>query len=539
MAPDLISRLATWLYASPIYAFTWPAPPPARLAGLSPVHDPGDARRGQQILEGSLVCAAHAFDPHGPDWFDESASPAAIAALHGFGYLSDLSASGDAGRNRARSLILAWLVTGSRPHPVSWAPEVLGMRIAAWLSYARDILASDDPSSSELMNSLARQARQLGRHVAKGRDGVPRLAAIRGLFYAAAFGLLPDRLLNHGLAQLRRALAHQVLPDGVHIERSPAAQLQALVLLTDIRAPLEALRVAVPSELTDAIARLAPMLRLFRHGDGRLAMFNGSTPGAATGIEAVLKRTGSRAPAPASAMQGAVQRLAAGPTVVIQDTGAPPPPGLDADAHAGCLAFEMSDAMDRMIVNCGASHGPLRDVLRATAAHSTLVVGDVNSAEILKDQGIGRRPTNVEMSRDEADGNVWVTGSHDGYRERFGLVHRRRLYLAAAGDNLRGEDTLISDGSAAAVPAVFAIRFHLHPDVQASLLQNGAVVLLRLPSGAGWRFQSSGGLPALEESIYVADEGGSRRTQQIVISETSQRSGSVVKWAFQKVPAAR
>lgn len=536
---ELMSQLADWLYASRICAFSFPGPAPKHLRALSPPPRLGDAERGRKIVGGTLLCAGHAFDAQGPDWFDDVAEPAAIAALHGFAYLSDLSATGDAGRNCARNLVLAWLAIGSRPHPISWAPEVLGTRVTAWLSHARDIVGGSETFERDLIDSLARQVRQLARGVARGRDGVAQLAAIRGLIYGAAFGLGSGRLFNHGLAQLRRALARQILPDGVHIERSPAAQLRALVLLTDMRAILEAVRLSVPPELVDAIARLAPMLQFFRHPDGQLAMFNGSRPGTAPAIEAVLRRTNSRASPPSTAARAGFQRLAAGPTVVIQDAGAPPPPGLDADAHAGCLAFEMSDGADRMIVNCGASHGPLRHVLRATAAHSTLVVDDVNSAEIRKGGGIGRRPAHVETSRDEMDGNVWVTGSHDGYRERFGLVHRRRLYLSAAGDNLRGEDTLVSDGSGGAAPHPFSIRFHLHPDVQASLLQNGAAVLLRLPSGTGWRFQSSGGLPVLEESIYVTDEDSTRRTQQIVVFETSPRSGAVVKWALQKLSTAR
>jgi uncharacterized heparinase superfamily protein len=540
MAADLMSRLTDWLYASRICAFTLGGPVPKRLRDLSPLPDLGDAERGRKILSGTLVCAGHTFDVEGPDWFDDLADPAAIADLHGFGYLADLAATGDAGRRCARNLVVSWLTIGSRPHPVSWAPETLGTRVTAWLSHGRSLSdGANDTLARDLQESLGRQVRQLARGVANGRDGVARLAAIKGLMYGAASGLVPGRLSHHALAQLRRSLARQILADGIHAERSPAAQMQALVLLTDIRAILDAARLSVPPELIEAITRLAPMLRFFRHGDGRLAMFNGAAPGSAKAIDAVLKRAHSKAAAPPVAVHAGFQRLTAGATLVIQDAGAPASPGFDESAHAGCLAFEMSDGADRMIVNCGTSHGPLRDVLRATAAHSTLVIGNINSAEIRKGGGLGRRPSRVDAARDEMDGNVWVTASHDGYRERFGLVHRRRLYLSAAGDNLRGEDTLIPDGSRNTMPHPFAIRFHLHPDVQASVLQNGAAVLLRLPSGAGWRFQSSGGLPTLEESVYVAGEEGSRRTQQIVVAEVSQRSEAVVKWAFQRLAGAR
>lgn len=109
-------------------------------------------------------------------------------------------------------------------------------------------------------------------------------------------------------------------------------------------------------------------------------------------------------------------------------------------------------------------------------------------------------PAAFPLRCEEDNGAIWLTTSHDGYRERFGLVHRRRLYFPATGDNLRGEDTLVTDGPHKEPSRPFFVRFHLHPDVKASLVQNGAGVLLRLPSGDGWRFQSSGGFRGLRRA---------------------------------------
>ncbi len=93
-------------------------------------------------------------------------------------------------------------------------------------------------------------------------------------------------------------------------------------------------------------------------------------------------------------------------------------------------SMEMSVGRDRLIVNCGAfPAGPpeWRDATRATAAHSTLVIADVNSSE-LKPDGLGRRPVAVEAQRQEANGAHWLEASHDGWVKPFGAVHRRRLY---------------------------------------------------------------------------------------------------------------
>ncbi|MGB1005628.1 MAG: heparinase II/III domain-containing protein, partial [Thalassobaculaceae bacterium] len=79
--------------------------------------------------------------------------------------------------------------------------------------------------------------------------------------------------------------------------------------------------------------------------------------------------------------------------------------------------------------------------------------------------------------------------------------------------------------------------FHLHPRVSASLVQNGTEVLLRLPSGTGWRFRVAGGALGLNDSVYFGD-GGLARCQQIVIDadlDTALDQGACrIKWAFRR-----
>jgi uncharacterized heparinase superfamily protein len=165
--------------------------------------------------------------------------------------------------------------------------------------------------------------------------------------------------------------------------------------------------------------------------------------------------------------------------------------------------------------------------VRATAAHSTLVIADISSSE-LKPNGLGRRPDVVELQRQEANGAHWLEASHDGWKKPFGAIHRRRLYMAESGEDIRGEDAV-----EAAQPQPFSVRFHLHPNVSASLQQDGEAVLLRLPTAGGWRLRADGARISLEESVYL---GGPepRRTEQVVL--TGHTDGPQhVKWAITKV----
>ncbi|HLJ64567.1 MAG TPA: heparinase II/III family protein [Stellaceae bacterium] len=328
----------------------------------------------------------------------------------------------------------------------------------------------------------------------------------------------------------RGTLETSLLADGGHAGRSPAGLLEALEALIEKRDRLRAAGGEVPESLQQAIERGAAMLRFFRHGDGRLALFNGGIEDDVARIDLVLARSEAKGKAPARAPHSGFERIQAGRSLVIMDVGAAFP-GHERHAHAGTLSFEMSHGRERLIVNCGAFKGEdphWRRSFRASAAHSTLIVEETNSSELRADFRIGRRPRKIEVERVEEEGNHWLRAAHDGYEARFGLLHHREIFLAAEGEDLRGQDRLTGASGRG-----FAVRFHLHPEIQASLAQDGQSVLLRPPSGSGWRFRTQGALMSLAESLYLGT-GSPRKTQQMVLTGVTGPAGAVIKWALRR-----
>ena len=201
------------------------------------------------------------------------------------------------------------------------------------------------------------------------------LTALKGLIAAAV--ALPDHaaFLTRALRFLPQEIARQVLPDGCHVERSPAAHLAALQDLTEIRALLQAAQAQPPAALAPAIERMAPALRALRHGDGGLVLFNGAKE-----EQAGPDRSGAD---PGRAAAGAHRRAARRAASIACRPGAACCHGLRRaasgrdrpHAHAGTLSMELSVGRERLIVNCGAmpvAGREWRDATRATAAHSTL-----------------------------------------------------------------------------------------------------------------------------------------------------------------------
>ena len=542
---DLRYGVGKLLYASPVYRYTLIGRAPNELAIVPPDSWPGNAERGASVSAGEWSFLGETVRAGKHAWRPVGMSDAWLAELHGFDWLRDLRAvGGDAARRRARDLVEDWIENQTGWHEIAWRPDVLATRLFAWLGQHDFFCASaDDEYRRRYLATIARQAKHLARVLPGGVEGAGLIRAAKGLTVAGLALPGSDASIRQGLRILERACDRQILPDGGHVSRNPQTQAAVLRDLVHVRSALSAAEHEIPAFLLGAIDRAAPFLRMLRHNDGRLALFNGSRESEDWLIDMLLAQADARGRAPASAPHSGFERIVANRTVALLDTGAPPQAGLDIEAHAGALSLEVSIGKERMITNCGARAGnrdPWATVQRSSAAHSTMIVDDTNSAEIFPDGTFGRKPKDVQVERSEDDGNVWLSARHDGYIATFGLEHERKLYMAGDGDDIRGEDLLSRSGvSDKARPAKgFALRFHLHPSVQASLVQNGSSVLLRLPSGTGWRLIAEGGTVSLAESVYLGESENVRRSEQIVVSGALEAGASAarVKWAFKRVP---
>jgi len=538
-APGFLTRLRRdalqALAAAPLYRHTLIGRAPDDLKLRIGLRWPGDAKRGAAIAGGEIELSGELIRNPSPRWLPPSAGPEWIAAWHAFGWIDDLTTAGGPARDAAGDLVKSWICENTAWHDVAWRSDVLATRVFAWIAHFDEIVRRDQDHTLRraMLTSIAAQLRHLARTASWEVRGVARLRALKGLIAGRAALGAPAARLAKVLKALEREVQAQIFPDGGHLSRNPSLQLQVLKDLIDTRAVLRAAQIETPAALQHAIERMAPMLRFFRHGDRRLALFNDSLEEDGVLIDLVLTRSETKGGAPNQAPQTGFDRLQAGRSLAIMDTGRPPPRGFDEIAHAGTLSFEMSHERERIIVNCGTYRGPKLSwsrVARASAAHSVLVVADTNSIEIREDGSLGGGPPSIARERAEHEGQQWISATHEGYRDRFGLTYARQLFLAANGEDLRGEERLTGRPGAA-----FTVRFHLHPSVQASLAQEGVAVLFRLPSGMCWRLRAAGAEISLGESVYLGS-GEARKTQQVVLSGTVGSEGAAVRWALRREP---
>jgi len=530
-----LSGLRRFTFASPIYNYTLLGRVPDRLLGTPPELLPGTASAGQAILAGSLHFGGRRHPLPSFKSLPNTLSEDWVTHLHGFAWLADLRAVGSPqARHRAQVLLADWLGHFDAWDALRWRPDITGTRLASWIThfafYAAD---ADNRFSEELFASLARQARHLSRSVQLCGGGLDAIAAQKGLIYTGIAVPESDHYLAQGLDLLERESEVQILPDGGHISRNPQNQLRYLKALLEVKEALIAAHVDLPNWMKVVVERMVPMTRAMRLGDGGLTTFHGGSAGDPEEIDLLLAKSNEKGKASLMSPHSGLHRLTSGKTTLVLDAGNPPEERANRWGHAGTLAFEMSVGRERLVVNCGATRrlgDEWHQALRATAAHSTIVVDDTNSSELGKIGGLGRKPHNVQCSRREIDGRSILEATSDGYKGPFDLEHRRFLMMSPDGAELQGEDLLVGTGGKR-----FAVRFHLHPNVQATLIQHGNAVLLKPRRGRGWKLISPDREVLLEDSIYIEDGFRHRRTQQIVIPGEILGRGAAVKWQFVQI----
>lgn len=554
------NRLAMWraLRAPPAQGFV--SQPEPRSIGL--------VARGKQLLSGNITVSGQMISaPNTMIWDVVPDQKKAGFTLPderaGFAWLDDLAAVGDV---HARQLGQAWTWEWMRRHGrgqgAGWSPDLTGRRVIRWINHAPFLLSGRSPADARrFYRLLSAQVVFLARRWPLAAPGLPRFESLTGLIYAGlALQGMQDQI-GPGIAALATECTREIGADGSIPSRNPEEMLEVFTHLIWAEQALNAAEHQPPKALTAAITRMAPTLRALRHVDGGLARFHGGGRGAEGRLDQSLASAGVKSwPAASPALVMGYARLSGGRSSVIVDA-APPAGGVAGrTAHASTAAFELTSGRRPLIVNCGAGRQFGADWWRAgrsTASHSTLSVEGSSSSRFLA-LGESRQSVGLETMGERAqvfdikqaalDDGMHLSLIHNGWSRTHGLNHARELWLTSDGRKLAGLDrmlarskedqarltTVLSDNWVEGIG--LALRFHLHPDVDAKLDLGGTVVSLTLKSGEIWVFRHDGHAAlSLEPSIYLEKSRlQPRPTRQIVLTYRTREEETRIGWTLSK-----
>ncbi len=535
---------------------------PAQVKGFVSSPEPrtiGSYARGRQLIAGNYLFAGTLINaPDRTLWQLEVPDAAYAADLQGFAWLDDLAAVGDgAARQVAQRWLWDWIGLYGKGRGPGWTPDLTGRRLIRWINHALFCLRGQESDQSRAFyRSLEQQTRFLSRRWHGAVPGLPRFEALTGLIYAGLALEGQETLADPAIKALARECRTQIDAEGGLPTRNPEELLAVFTLLTWAAAALSDAGRSTPKDHLAAISRIAPTLRSLRHADGGLARFHGGGRGLEGWLDHALAAARVRT-SPSEGLSMGYARLSGGRTSVVIDAAVPPSGAASGNAHASTLAFELTSGRRPLVVNCGsgASFGlEWRRAGRATPSHSALCLGGYSSARLSEpDRHTGREalidgPTHVPVEMSSAGDGIRFQGGHNGYVRSHGLTLARTLELTLDGRGLAGEDMLLAlediekrrfDKAldlAGLKGLRFDIRFHLHPDVDATLDLGGAAVSMALKSGEIWVFRHDGTHNlSLEPGAYLETTRlKPRAAQQIVLSGMAFTYATRVRWSLSK-----
>ena len=167
-------------FGNPLYGLTLGGRGVTGLAAVPNDPWPGDSDMGAAIMDGVFPFGGDVMQAEEPVWVPALGYGRTwIACMNSFDWLRDLRAvGGDVARRQARTLITSWLDQNHGWNSASWAPDVLGTRIANWIGQHDFYCQSaDDAFRSRVFESLARQTTHLSRVVPGSLQGAALLGA--------------------------------------------------------------------------------------------------------------------------------------------------------------------------------------------------------------------------------------------------------------------------------------------------------------------------------------------------------------------------
>lgn len=472
---------------------------------------PGDIHAGRLLLDGKFMILNQVISITDL-WMPNDADSTALADLHRFTWLRDLRALGDnSARRLARQLITNWIDRNQDWHHYSWQVGITGHRVANWIALYDFFCSSADESFRSLFfREVARQVRHLVYSWRDASTSLERLYALKGIIYAAITFPGESYRLATLLPQLEKEIQAQLLSDGGQISRCPQTHLIVLRDLIDLRAMLRLIHQEIPSFLQTSINQMAPIVRLFRHGDGGLATFGGVSQVPPPVIDMVLSLADVRGRPPERATSLGFERCVNKSSLILLNVGAKIggiQPAVS-EIGTGLLNFEWSIGRDRLVLQ--------GDLVLQTREGEQFQISDLIDTK------------SMQLHRTSQKGHTLLDATY-GCPDGLSFCHRRQLYLGGTHPNLRGEDTI-----QAPCEAAYGIRFILDKEIEASLASGGRGVMIRIPAngranknqeGRQWRLLVAG-----VEEILCELHATSQAI--LLLGHVKANQPTNVQWAF-------
>ena len=432
-------------------------------------------------------------------------------------------------------LIQSWLDNNPQGSQPGWEPYTVSLRIVNWLFYLWQRPIADIPPA--WLDSLFLQACWLDRNDERHILANHYFENLKALYFAGCFfdGDHATRWRRRAQKEIKTQLHEQTLKDGGHYERSHQYHCRMLENYLDIlnlsHARPEPGATEFVAEIRATAERGLSYLSDTLFPDGTIPLFNdcvSNIPVPPSELFAYARRLDLHVndrrrekvgliSFPDSGLYG----FRAGNDMFLIDCGDIGPEHQPGHTHCDFLSYELMIANRRIIVDTGVCEyeaGDLRDYVRSTKAHNTIVVDGGEQSEIWGEFRVARRAKKIAAAIRKSRNTVKFTGAFRGfYHVRKMIEHQRTVTVALRPEGKMLERFSVTDLVNGQGHHVAESYVHFHPDL----------TLERSPSGEFEIFDGSSRVAVihhpreqearLESSFHCPDFGKQLPNQVLIL----------------------
>lgn len=386
-----------------------------------------------EILNGKVTLLHESGEPGGKNWADLSKSHLWNFNLHYLEFLIPLAAAYRVEKEIRyyecfRDYCRRWIADNREGTGDGWHPYTISLRLTnLWicLDGFGQAVQNDSEFLNELNNSMYAQYMHLQKKLELHLLGNHYFENLKAVMLGALYFKEPGVYDAYKL-KLQEEMEAQILPDGVHYERS---LMYHKIILEDLMRAAKAVRSAdriLYGELLTVIRKMADAMYSLEEGMGHTPLFNDAGDNVARSMPSLLAALRDEFRIMPKCRQTFGQAgyycLCEQKLKVLMDAGEIAPSHMPGHGHCDGLSFELSYDGHPVFVNSGTGQyqGALRSYFRSTKAHNTVVIDGEEQSQCWGEHRVAQRIS-------EASGNcgeLWVEGS---LRTWTGKKQERRI----------------------------------------------------------------------------------------------------------------
>ena len=442
-------------------------------------------------------------------------------------------------KKATQTVIINWINNNDKHNPKSWDFDITSKRIISWLSnHQLTYENADKEFRLKFDHIIQKQTNHLLNEIKNSNEVENKMIGCAAIILTGLVYQDDKNYLNNGLNLLKKIIKFSIDNQGFPKSRSIKQLILYLKYFIIIREWFKESQNLVPEYIDETIYYLGSSYAFIWQNINHDILFNGNHFSNNVEFDQYLKRFGYKFKNENKELAG-YGILRNKKIVLAMDIGSSPNKNFSKNYQSGALSFEIISHGKKLITNSGYfsnKNNKLNKLSKSTALQSTLIIEDYSSCSFKKtekldfviDKGLKITKKNIVF-----ENNYWkISAAHDGYLDKFGLIHEREVEFYPEQSKFIGFDKIKRKNLNNNIK--FDIRFHLDPNAKVMKTQDNKSILIELDE-EGWKFSCDNFDINIDNGLFFGNKNSYKENQNIFISGMNSEKDQNIKWEITKL----